>query len=120
MADRLLSVRVSTDPVVDQVPTSVIEWSQETGVTWIGAVLVVLLLLHLLASWAEKKGWIYYRRGGGKGRGVALSNALAEFEALLNPAAEHRIVEEQSQEILRSEIGQSIDGEEDDDDARTD
>lgn len=120
MAGSLCGMRVGTDPVVDQAPTSVIEWSQETGVTWIGAVLAVLLLLHLLASWAEKKGWIYYRRGAGKGTGVALSNALAEFEAVLNPAAEHRIVEEQSQEILRSEIGQGLDGEEDDDDARSD
>jgi hypothetical protein len=28
-----------------------------------------------------------------KGYGVALGNAMAEFEAVLNPAAEHRIVE---------------------------
>jgi hypothetical protein len=111
---------MATDSVVEETQTSVIEWSQETGIAWIGGVLAVLLLLHLLASWAEKKGWIYYRRGGGKGTGVAFSNALAEFEALLNPAAEHRIVEEQSQEILRSEIGQGFDDEEDDDDARSD
>jgi hypothetical protein len=28
-----------------------------------------------------------------KGYGVALGNAMAEFEVMLNPAAEHRIVE---------------------------
>jgi len=103
---------MATDSVVDEAPTSVIEWSQATGITWIGGVLAVLLLLHLLASWAEKKGWIHYRRGGGKGTGAAMSNALAEFEAVLNPAAEHRIVEEHSQAILRSEIGQSLGDEE--------
>jgi hypothetical protein len=109
-------MKLVADPVVDQAPTSVIEWSQETGVTWIGAVVAVLFLLHLLASWAEKKGWIYYRRGGGKGTGAAFSNALAEFEAVLNPAAEHRIVEEQSQAVLRSEIGQGLDDKVDDED----
>lgn len=111
---------MATDSVVDENPTSVVEWSQETGIAWIGGVLAVLLFIHLLASWAEKKGWIYYRRGGGKGTGVALSNALAEFDALLNPAAEHRVVEEQSQAILRSEIGQGLDDEEDNDEARPD
>jgi hypothetical protein len=107
-------MRVVTGSVFDDAPTSVIEWSQEAGIAWIGGVLAVLLLLHLLASWAEEQGWIYYRRGGGKGTGAAMSNALAEFEAVLNPAAEQRIVEEHSQAILRSEMGHSLDDEEGD------
>lgn len=107
---------MATGSIVDETSSSVIEWGQETGVTWIGGVLAVLLFLHLLASWAEKMGWIYYRRGEGKGSSAALSNALAEFEAVLNPAAEYRIVEEQSQAILRSEISQSLDDEDGDDD----
>ena len=112
VASSLPGMKLAAAPVVDEAPTSIIEWSQESGIAWIGGVLAVLLLLHLLGSWAEKKGWIYYRRGGGKGTGAALSNALAEFEAVLNPAAEHRIVEEHSQAILRSEIGQSLGDEE--------
>lgn len=76
-----------------------------SGLVSIGLVLAVLLLLHLLASWAERKGWIIYRSGGSKGRGVALANALAEFEALLNPAAEHRIEEERSQRAIATETG---------------
>ena len=36
-----------------------------------------------------------------KGYGVALGNAMAEFEVLLNPAAEHRI-EEQRRALIRS------------------
>lgn len=108
-------MRVATDSVIDETPPSVIEWSQQIGISWIGGILGVLFLLHLLASWLEKKGWIYYRREGGKGASAAMSNALAEFEAVLNPAAEHRIVEEQSQAILRSEIGQGLGDEEGDD-----
>ena len=35
-----------------------------------------------------------------RGYGVALGNAMAEFEAVLNPAAEHRIVEMRSLEQI--------------------
>jgi hypothetical protein len=76
-------------------------------------VLVALLAIHVTASWAERRGWIYYRGGQGKGRGVALSNALAEFEVLLNPAAEHRIAEERSQQVIAIENGQELLGLED-------
>jgi hypothetical protein len=41
--------------------------------------------------------------------GVALSAALAEFEALFSPAAEHRIEEQRSAEIRRDEIGVTLD-----------
>lgn len=79
------------------------QWGQETGVVWIGMILALLLLLHVLASWAEKKGWIYYRSTGAGGTGTALSNALAEFNAVVNPANEHRLEEERSQRIIASE-----------------
>jgi hypothetical protein len=91
--------------------TGVIKWIQETGIAWIVGVLAALVVLHFIASWAEGKGWIFYRREAGKGTGAALSNAVAEFEALLSPAAEYRILEEQSQAMLRSEIGQGLDEE---------
>jgi predicted transcriptional regulator len=71
-------------------------------------VFVALLTIHVAASWAERRGWIYYRSDRGKGRGVALSNALAEFEVLLNPAAEHRIEEERSQQVIAIENGQEL------------
>ena len=76
-------------------------------------VLVALLAIHVAASWAERRGWIYYQSDRGKGRGVALSNALAEFEVLLNPAAEHRIEEERSQQVITIEDGQLLLGLED-------
>jgi len=52
--------------------------------------------------------------GGSKGRGVALANALAEFEAVLNPAAEHRIEEERSQRVIATETGLELFGLEED------
>ncbi|MGH8943538.1 MAG: hypothetical protein ACRDWF_12025 [Acidimicrobiia bacterium] len=43
------------------------------------------------------------------GMGVALSNAMAELEVLLSPAAEHRIEEERKAEILRDQVGVVLD-----------
>ncbi|HSK06044.1 MAG TPA: hypothetical protein VK990_00900 [Acidimicrobiia bacterium] len=78
---------------------------------WIGGLLVLFAVLHLLASWAEGRGWIIYRRSapGRRGRGVALSNAMAELEVLLNPASEHRVEEERSRQVVSDEIDIEMD-----------
>jgi len=83
------------------------------GRLWVGGIVAGLLVLHLLASYAEAKGWICYRQGSGRGTSAALSNALAEFEAIIDPAAEHRLEEERSQRVIRSEAisGQPADDE---------
>ena len=44
-----------------------------------------------------------------KGYGTALGNAMAEFEVLLNPAAEHRIEEQRRMEIAPDEVGIELD-----------
>ena len=72
-----------------------------SSLIWIGGLLAVLLLIHLLASFLESKGWIYYRKPGPRGYGSALSNAMSEFEALVNPAAQYQIEERQHQEGTR-------------------
>lgn len=78
---------------------------------WIGGLLILLVVLHLLASWAEGRGWIIYRTSapGRRGRGVALSNAMAELEVLLSPASEHRIEEERSRQVVSDEIDIEMD-----------
>jgi hypothetical protein len=43
------------------------------------------------------------------GMSVALSNAMAELEVLLSPAAEHRIEEERKAEILPDHVGVVLD-----------
>jgi hypothetical protein len=45
----------------------------------------------------------------GKGYGVALGNAMAELEILLNPAAEHRIDEQRRAEIAADQVGIELD-----------
>jgi hypothetical protein len=44
-----------------------------------------------------------------KGYGVALGNAMAEFEILLNPAAEHRVEEQRRVEIAPDQVGIELD-----------
>ncbi|MEX2651459.1 MAG: hypothetical protein WD473_03295 [Acidimicrobiia bacterium] len=69
---------------------------------WIATVLAVLLVFHLIGVWMERRGWIYYRKPGRRhGYGMALSNAMAEFDAVLNPASEHRVIEERHQDAMR-------------------
>jgi hypothetical protein len=67
-------------------------------VVWVGVAITALIGLHLLATWAESRGWIYYRKTSPRGYGVAIANAVAAFEASVNPAAEHRIEEEHQPE----------------------
>jgi hypothetical protein len=44
-----------------------------------------------------------------RGYGVALGNAMAEFEILLSPAAEHRIEEQRRIEIAPDQVGIEVD-----------
>jgi hypothetical protein len=44
-----------------------------------------------------------------RGYGVAFGNAMAEFEILLNPAAEHRIEEQRRIEIAPDQVGIELD-----------
>ncbi len=69
---------------------------------WIGGLVAILFCLHLLATWMEGKGWIHYRKPSKRGYGAAVSNAMAEFDTLINPAAEHRLAEEHYQDETRS------------------
>lgn len=79
------------------------------GLMWLAAILATGFVIHLVASWAEDLGWIHYRRPGRGGGGAARSNAMAEFEAVLNPAAAHRLEEQRSQHVIREETGETDD-----------
>jgi hypothetical protein len=68
------------------------------------AVLAALGCLHLLASWAEDQGWIYYRKG--RGRSSALSNAMLSVQAAFHPAGEHVIEERRRPRRVDAETGE--------------
>jgi hypothetical protein len=44
---------------------------------------VALLLIHILASWMEREGWIHYRHGSGSLN--TLGNAALSVQQILEP-----------------------------------
>lgn len=42
--------------------------------------------LHCLALWAEKRGWIYYRKSAGS---ATVGNALLELQTMVDPGMAH-------------------------------
>ena len=51
---------------------------------------VVGLVLHRLALWAERRGWIYYRTG----RGSAIGSAMSAVDPIYNPGKSHQVEEQ--------------------------
>jgi hypothetical protein len=76
----------------------------------VGGIVVGAYLIHLLAVWAESRGWIYYRSSRGRGS-AALSNAMSEFEAVVNPAVEHQLEEERAGQVEKDESDLPLDEE---------
>jgi hypothetical protein len=66
-----------------------------------------LFALHLLATWAESRGWIYYRKG--RGRSWSVGAAAQELQSLLQPSSRHAIELSQQQELEREDLGESSD-----------
>jgi hypothetical protein len=59
---------------------------------WIRIILIVavgIYLLHLLLTWMESRGWVYYRTH--RPPMGAAAGAMLEFESIYNPPAEHVI-----------------------------
>ena len=56
-------------------------------------------LLHLLALWAERRGWIYYRNS----RGSALGSAMSAVDPIYNPGKSHQVEEQQRLEDDRDD-----------------
>lgn len=69
----------------------------------LAAIAAALYGLHRLASWAEDRGWIYYRKG--RGRSGTLSGAMLEAQSLLQPSAHHVVEERRRAETARDESG---------------
>ena len=69
----------------------------------VGAALVVLFILHQVALWADRRGWIFYKTKP-KFRG----SSLGLLESVYNPAMEH-VVEERGGERARGSQDESGD-----------
>ena len=68
-------------------------------ILWGCIILTGIYILHLIASWAERRGWIYYRQKSGSNGG--LGNALLSLQAMIEPSKryvlEQRIEEKTEQ-----------------------
>lgn len=68
---------------------------------WVGLVaLVTIYALHLLATYAEARGWIFYRTRPPRVR------MLGFLEELVQPSVEYQI-EEESSEAIRADQAES-------------
>jgi hypothetical protein len=63
-------------------------------------VAAVVYGLHRSAVWAERKGWIYYRKA--RGSSGTLGSALLEVQSLLEPSKRH-VVEERRRDVAEDE-----------------
>jgi hypothetical protein len=71
-------------------------------VLWVAAVVAAFFLLHRVASYAEDRGWIYYRKK--KASPGTASRAFLELQSMVDPASRHMIeAEEQDPESEEAE-----------------
>ncbi len=68
------------------------------------SIIVALGVLDRLLLWMEARGWVYYRRSKGGGRGAAM-NALVDLHANLDPGARHMSEERQIERSLEDRSG---------------
>jgi len=59
--------------------------------------------LHLIALWAERRGWIYYRKN--RGSSGTLSDAALELHSILEPAKRHVLEEKRRDRSEDTESG---------------
>ncbi len=74
------------------------------GWLWLVAIAAALYALHLLASWAESKGWIYYRKS--HGFADRAGNAMMEVQQILEPAKKNVIEMKQQKKAVRDDAGE--------------
>ena len=66
------------------------------------AIIIGGVLLHVLALWMERKGWIYYKYN--KPSSNALGNAFLEVQSILEPNKKHiiQIKKEQKKNVSKA------------------
>lgn len=66
----------------------------------LAVVLVVALIVDRIALWAERKGWIYWRKHSAN-YGGGVSGAFGEIQTLLSPSYRHTAEEVEAKKALR-------------------
>ena len=73
-----------------------------TLLPWIALAVAILYPLHLLAIYAEKRGWIYYRKKHGS---VTVGSAFLEIQALMEPSKRHVLEQRRRDDFDNQESG---------------
>ena len=76
----------------------------EPWVVVMGGLATLALVFDRAMLWAEKRGWVYWRRN--KASHSSLGSAMLEVQSILEPDKEH-VVEEQARQ--RGDIDQTSD-----------
>jgi len=71
------------------------------------AIIAGSVLLHVLALWMERKGWIYYKHN--KPSSNALGNAFLEVQSILEPNKKHIIEVKKEDKKQNEEAGDEPD-----------
>ena len=73
-----------------------------TLLPWIALAVAILYPLHLFAMYAEKRGWIYYRKKHGS---VTVGSAFLEIQALMEPSKRHVLEQRRRDDFDDQESG---------------
>ena len=73
-----------------------------TLIPWIALAVAILYPLHLCAMYAEKRGWIYYRKKHGS---VTVGSAFLEIQALMEPSKRHILEQRRRDDFDDQESG---------------
>jgi len=69
---------------------------------WLAVVAAGLYAIHRLATWAEDRGWIYYRKRHGS---VTVGSAFLEIQALMEPSKRHELEQRRRNDFDDQESG---------------
>ena len=72
---------------------------------WLAGAVAAFFALDQLGLWAERKGWVYWRKT--KRRGSAMSDILTGLDAVTNPAAQHVAEAKQAKKLEERDNGDS-------------
>lgn len=67
---------------------------------WAVLLIAALVAMHFLALWAERRGWIYYRKR--RGSSGSVGRAFMEVQSLFEPGVEH-VIESMDEDMASQE-----------------
>ena len=86
-------MRIAVELYIDA-PTSNEQGARMSGLIWIIVSAAAIVAADQLLLWAERRGWVYWRKT--KGRRGGMGDVFSGVEASMNPRAEHVQVAKQT------------------------